>query len=209
MISGAALHGTSKAIQELRLIENLVRSDLWGKWVALAQRKALIWWQQRSVPPGVKARFTTGGAAYYGFGPRVSWRRPPYYHRKGDLERAILRRKPRTSRESGTVETRVAFGGGSLNFMTTENMRPIVGWVDKTISYTSGTGSQQSARSFTVRVPARGGPTYAAAFGNFTKDRPVLEARVSIELRRIVKKAAYTKSGSWRKAVLAPLKGAA
>jgi len=191
------------------MVENLIRSDIWAKWIALAQRKAMVWWQQRAVSPGVKARFTVGGASFYGFGPRVSWRRAPYYHRKGDLERAILGRKPRTSRGSGTVETKVAFGGGSLNFMTTEKMRPIVGWVSKTTSYVSGTGTQAATHAFTRRVPVRGGPTYAAAFGNFTRDKPVLEARVAIELRHIVKKSAYTKSGNWRKALFAPLTGAA
>lgn len=233
MIGGANLRGASRSIQELRMIESLVRSDIWDRWLAKAQRMALLWWRDRRVPPGVAARFTVSGVTYYGFGNR--FRKPyslwPFYRVHGDLERAILLRKPRTSYRGNTVESRLAFGGGTLNFMTTTSkpdMRPIVGWTKTTRSLTetfnvSGytratrTGASISiaaysmtrTRNFSRTDPQRGGDTYAVAFGRFTKDRPAIQARVLVELRKIVRKAAYTKRGDIRKAWLTPVKEAA
>jgi hypothetical protein len=230
MLGGSVLGGASAAIQELRTIENLIRSDIWSRWLALAQRRALVWWQQRRVPPGVAARFTMPGVSYYGFGSRL--RKPysiaPYYRVTGSLERAILARKPKTSRASGSVVSRIAFGGGSLNFMTTTgkpDMRPVTGWTRETRTLTesfnvsSYTRTTRGGASITVQAysmtrqrtvgrsaPTRGGDTFATAFGRFTKDRPVLEARVAIELRNIVRKSAYTKKGDLRTALFAPLK---
>lgn len=232
MLGGLTSLGAGAAMQELRTIENLIRSDIWSRWVALAQRRALVWWQQRRVPPGVAARFTFAGVNYYGFGSRL--RKPysiaPYYHVTGSLERAILARKPKTSRASGEVVSRIAFGGGSLNFMTTTSkpdMRPVTGWTRTTrtltesfnvSSYTRSTkGGSITVQAYSMTrqrtvgksVPVRGGDTYAATFGNFAKDRPVLQARVAVELRRIVRKSAYTKKGDFRASLFAPLKESA
>lgn len=232
MIYGAMLSGSSRAMQELRMIESLIRSDIWNRWVAKAQRNALVWWQQRRVPPGVAARFTISGVTYYGFGSRLRkpYSIPPYYSTRsnGGLEQAILSRKPRTSRMDGTVVSRLAFGGGALNFMTTTSrpdMRPVVGWTRNSraitetynvASYTRSTKSGASVtiagysatrtRTLTKSAPVRGGDTYAVAFGRFAKDRPVIQARVLVELRKIVRKAAYTKGGDIRAAWLRPLK---
>lgn len=226
-----SLVGSGAAVQELRRIEGLIRSDIWNRYVAKAQRQALVAWQQRSVPPGVKARFTVAGVAFYGFGRRgrKPYSLPPYYHNTGALERAILARRPTTSRSSGQVVSRIAYGGGTINFMTTTSrpdMRGVTGWVHRarTISehitvpdYTrpwrrgSSTVVKVSGYSMTRQrtvsksTPIRGGDTFAAAFGRFTKDRPWLETRVAVELRRIVNRAAYTKSGDVRTALLRPL----
>jgi hypothetical protein len=230
-----AIRGSSLAIQELKRIESLIRSDLWNRYVAKAQRNALVWWQQRTVPPGVKARFSVAGVSYYGFGRRYRkpYSLPPYYKNSGALERAILARKPKTSRASGQVVSRLAFGGGTLNFMTTTskpNMRGVVGWVRNTRTITerftvpaytrpwrngSSTVVKVSAYSMTrqrtvgLTKPIRGGDTYAASFGRFTRDMPVIEARVAIELRRIVNRAAYTKGGDVRASLLRPLQESA
>lgn len=226
-----SMAGSGAAVQELRRIEGLIRSDIWNRYVAKAQRQALVWWQQRSVPPGVKARFTIAGVAFYGFGRRgrKPYSLPPYYRHTGALERAILARRPTTSRTSGQVVSRIAFGGGTLNFMTTTgkpDMRGVTGWVrqartvtehitvpDYTRPWRRGSStvvkvsgySMTRERTVGKTSPIRGGDTFAATFGRFTKDRPVLEARVAIELRRIVNRAAYTKSGDVRASLLRPL----
>lgn len=186
------------AVDALRQMENTIRSDIWSRWTAAAQRRALLWWLRRRVAPGVAARFTVSGASYYGFGARQfnPYRIKPYYHVTGSLERLLLSRHPRSSRKSGSVESRLAFGGGSLNFLNTPKQRPVVGWT--TISRPIGTSTSVVTR----RVPVRGGDTYAAAFGRFTKDRPAIEARVAIELRKIVRASAYTKNGRLRSSVL-------
>jgi len=235
MLGGLMSRGSGAAMQELRTIENLIRSDIWSRWMALAQRRALVWWQQRRVPPGVAARFTCAGISYYGFGSRTRkpYSLPPYYHVTGSLERALLARKPKTSRSTGQVVSRIAFGGGSLNFMTTASkpdMRPVTGWTRETRTITEsfnvaaysrtwrgGSSTVVNVQAHTVTRqrtvsrshPVKGGDTFATTFGRFTRDRPVLEARVAIELRRITRKSAYTKKGDFRASLFAPLKESA
>lgn len=227
-LGGVVGAGASRAFQQLRDAESVLRSDIWDRYVALAQRRALIWWQQRRVPPGVAARFTSAGISYYGFGRRgrKPYSLPPYYHVTGRLSRAILARKPKTSRSTGHVVTRLAFGGGALNFMTTPSMRPVTGWVRSTRTITEAftvgayTRPWRRGSPTTVKVsgysvsrqrtvgrskPVRGGETYAAAFGHFNKDQRAIELRVAIELRKIVRTRALTKSGDFRTSVLRPL----
>lgn len=177
----------SRSVDSLATLGRMLRSDIWDRMYATAQRRALIWWRNRRVAPGLAARFTVSGATYYGFGERrfKPYRTKPYYHVTGSLERLVLSRRPRTSRRSGTVVTQLAFGGGRLNFLTSAQHRPVVGW--KTETRTVGN------RTSTRRVPVRGGETYAAAFGRFNRDRPAIEARVQVELRRIMRATAFDK----------------
>ncbi len=231
-LGGVVGIGASRAFQQLRDAESVLRSDIWERYVALAQRRALIWWQKRRVPPGVAARFTKEGIPFYGFGSRSRkpYSLPPYYHVRGDLSRAILARKPKTSRTTGQVVSRLAFGGGVLNFMLGLNMRPVVGWTRSTRTLTEsftvgaytrpwrrGSSTTVSVSSYSVtrqrtvvrHTPTRGGDSYATAFGRFTKDRPAIEVRVAIELRNIVRSRAFTKGGDFRKSVLRPLQTSA
>jgi hypothetical protein len=231
-LSGAVATGTGAGVAQLRALSDVCRSDLWNRWVAQAQRRALIWWRDRRVCPGLAARFTTPGIAYYGFGRRLRKPslQPPYYVVSGRLERALLARRPKTtqaSRNAGVVVTRLAYGGGVLNFLDRPNTRPVTGWTRQTTdrsesysvsSYTRATrgGSitvagyaMQRTRTTTRVTPQRGGLTYAAAFGSFVKDRAAIEARVAVELRRIVRASALTKTGDIRQAVLADRQGAA
>jgi hypothetical protein len=231
MLRGVAGMGASRAFQQLRDAESVLRSDVWERYIALAQRNALIWWRNRRVAPGLAARFTISGATYYGFGQRRfnPYTIKPYYRVTGRLEQMLLKRMPRTSRKSGSVETRLAFGGGSLNFLTTPQQRPVVSWTRVTStkvisvkehtrqgfmkqgvfrSHPNTVPAHTLTRTVVQRVPVRGGDTYAAAFGRFTKDRPVIEARVAIELRRLVRQRGMTKKGNWRASVLRPLREA-
>jgi hypothetical protein len=211
MLRGVAGLGASRAFQQLRDAESVLRSDVWERYIALAQRNALLWWRNRRVAPGLAARFTISGATYYGFGQRRfnPFTVKPYYHVTGRLEQMLLKRMPRTSRKSGTVETRLAFGGGSLNFLTTPQQRPVVSWTTRqTTTVVQRRDGTTTSSVSSRRVPVRGGDTYAAAFGRFTKDRPVIEARVAIELRKLVRQRALTKKGNWRASVLRPLREA-
>lgn len=232
MISGVSLLQTSAALQKTREIGLLLKSNIWDRFVAKAQRRALMWWKKRTVPPGLAARFTIAGARFYNFGRRG--RKPstllPYYLDKNNLRPFILSaaRVPKTSRNTGQVVTRLAFGGGTLNFMGNTgkpNMRAVTGWTRTTrtisenfnvASYTrtlrSGTVvkvnsySMSRVRTVSKATQVRGGETHAAMFGNLSKDKPALEARVAIELRKIVEEDAFTKGGDIKTALL---KGAA
>jgi len=187
--------GNSRSVESLAQLGLMLRSDIWDRMMATAQRRALLWWRNRRVAPGLAARFTVSGAAYYGFGARRfnPYRTKPYYHVTGSLERLLLSRKPRTSRKSGTVETRLAYGGGRLNFLTTPNQRPVVGWTTRQTTTVTQVGTGTVTRVYSRRVPVRGGDTYAAAFGKFNRDRAAIEARVQVELRRIVRSSAFDK----------------
>jgi hypothetical protein len=227
ILQGALATGSGRAIVQMRALAEQIRGEVWRRWYGLAQRRALLWWKLRRVAPGVAARFTNDGARYYGYGNRL--RKPssllPYYKVNNGLELLILNanRKPKTKRTGGgPVETVLAFGGGSLNFMTRDNYRPVIGWTRTTRvlhesfnvgSYTRATksGSVQVQaysmsrwRTVNKSSPRRGGPTHAEAFGNMLRDRPALEARVAIEMRRIIQRSAIDKrTGKIKTSVLA------
>lgn len=193
------------AVDALRKLEDAIRSDVWRRWMSAAQRRALLWWRDRRIAPGLAARFTVSGAAYYGFGARRwhPYRLKPYYRVNGGLERLLLARKPRSLRGTGPVESRLAFGGGSLNFLDGPQQRPVVGWTRSQVTTVTQLRSGATTTiTSTRRVPVRGGDTYAAAFGRFGKDRAAIEARVAIELRKIVRASAYTRKGAFRSTVL-------
>ncbi len=97
----------------------------------MAQKEALILWRDRKSAPGIAARFTKAGATYYGFTPRST----KYNKRKGGLPdftytgklREMLHgRKPRsiTAGNSDMAVTRLAYGGGALNFDFHEDALP-------------------------------------------------------------------------------------
>jgi hypothetical protein len=212
-VTSAAIRGESKSVAALQRLSAQIRGDIWNRYMATAQKRALIWWRDRSVSPGLKARFTVSGASYYGFGKRL--RKPsslrPYYNVTGALERALLARKPKTkqaSKNGGIVQTILNFGGLSLNLMTTTakpDMRGIVGWTRETKTKTESFNiaaytrpwrrgsstivsvpahSMTRVRTYNRHKPVRGGETHAALFGKFHRDAPVIQARVQVELRR-------------------------
>lgn len=231
--AAVAMRSDTKTVARIQALADQIRGDLWNRWLAIAQKRALIWWRDRSTPPGLKARFTTQGIHYYGFGRRG--RKPstlyPYYHVTGALQRALLARKPRTkqaSKNGGVVQTLLKFGGLSLNLMTTTSkpdMRPVVG-VAKNIrtmtesfhvgsyvrtlrsggSITVAAYDMTRQRSVTKTTLVRGGETHAALFGKFTRDAPAIQARVAIEMRRIIRASAYDKrTGLFKSSVVRPV----
>ena len=221
VLTGLRSSGGGPAVAALLRIAEQLRGDLLNRWMALAQKRALIWWRNRRVCPGLRARFTVAGAAYYGFTSRE--RKPsslmPYYHISGALEKALMLRKPKTKqakRNGGNVVTRLAYGGHALNLMATTSkpdMRGIVGYsrTSRTITESFHVASHirkdsSGAASVTVSgydmvrhrdvsrsVPVRGGETHAALFGKFVRDRPAIEARVLVEFRKIVRAQAIDK----------------
>lgn len=222
VLNAAAIRGETKSIAAMQRLAEQIRGDIWNRWLAIAQKRALIWWRDRAVAPGLKARFTTSGATYYGFAKRL--RKPsslkPYYHVTGSLERALLARKPKTrqaSKNAGIVQTILKFGGLGLNLMTTTgkpDMRGIVGWTretkTKTESFNIGAytrpwrrgsativhvpaHSMTRVRTYSRSKPVRGGETHAALFGKFNRDAPAIQARVQVEMRRILRASAYDK----------------
>lgn len=219
-LNAAAIRGETKSIAAMRRLSEQIRSDIWNRWLAIAQKRALIWWRDRSVAPGLNARFTAAGATYYGFAKRL--RKPsslrPYYHVTGSLQRALMARKPKTkqaSRNAGVVQTILKFGGLALNLMTTTgkpDMRGVVGYTRevRTVTQSFNVGSYTrpvkgggsvvvAGYSMNRRItrghtkPVRGGETHGALFGKFNRDAPAIQARVQVEMRRILRASAYDK----------------
>ncbi len=219
LVAKASINSDTKTVAKINALADQIRGDIWNRWMATAQKRALIWWRNRSVAPGLNARFTVTGAQFYGFGPRLH--KPssikPYYHVTGSLQRALMKRKPKTpqaSKNGGMVRTTLPFGGLSLNAMTSESgrdMRQIIGftkqssvvhesfdvgsYVRKTKYGTATVRAHHVERErLAVRTIAhRSGLTHAAIFGKFDRDAPVIQARVQVELRKILRASAYDK----------------
>jgi hypothetical protein len=222
-IARLVVRSDTKSVAAIQRLALVIRGDIWNRWMAIAQKRALIWWRDRIVPPGLKARFTVAGAKYYGFGMRL--RKPsslmPYFRVSGALEAMLMKRRPKTPRaslNSNIVRTTLKFGGGALNFLMSTgkpDMRPVVGYsvayVQKTetfnvSSYTRAYRTAGGIKSVTIpsytmtRVakrrtvtPQRAGEPHGVTFGRFTRDAPAIAARVAVEFRRIVRSSAYDK----------------
>jgi hypothetical protein len=161
-------------LKDLSRLAQEIRGDVLKRWVAKAQKSALLEWRDRVLPPGLAARFTIPGRAFYRFAYRFSAKtsQPPFL-KTGAFRNMLMNRRPRTSYKGLEVVTRLKFGGGPLNFLG--NRR---GW---TSLITTATGK--------ARVAAA--RTYVEEFGAFQKDQPWIERKIAINLRRIYRSAAY------------------
>jgi hypothetical protein len=199
-----------------------LRSNIFRRWMSLAQKRALIWWQQRRQAPGLLARFTKSGNAFYGFAKRAS----SYRRRKGNLpdfiftgrlRDALMQRKPVSLHGGQVVRTVLKIGGGSLNFL--KNKVPLravpstIGYVTTQVgAYTRttprGTAQVVSHRRrvphATRNPPVPAGRSYGEEFSDLSKDMQAIQTRVMVEFRRIVARMAYTKRGGLRSSVVDP-----
>lgn len=215
------------SLPDLTALVQQLKGDLFVRWTRRAQKAALIEWRDRRESPGLAARFTAAGSAFYGFGER-----PTKYNRgkgstqdyvkTGDFRDSLKLRKPRAIRGTGdTVTTRLRYGGGVLNFLTkigpmTNEARiveripvQIRGYsyrvqmnLDKTggreITVRGHTAQRQRIR----RQVTRSSTSYAAEFGRFVKDQPWIAQRTAELFAEIVRKAAFTKGGKLKSSVL-------
>jgi hypothetical protein len=129
----------------------------------------------------------------------------------------LAKRKPRTIRGTkADVTTRLAYGGGHLNFLA--NIGPVIGEhkeVTRVPIVVAGYAYKHHKTAKIVVVPGhaatrkrirwvfeRSSESFADAFGRFDRDRPWIAARVPELFMKIYERAALTKGGTIRSSVL-------
>lgn len=205
-----------------RLVAQL-RGDLFRRWMARAQKAALIEWRDRTQAPGLAARFTTAGNDFYNFrglhgrSYYVQKGRLPDYVKTGRLRDMQAARRPQTIRANdGDVVTRLRIGGGALNLLTT--IGPVIGEtreVSRVTVVQSGYSYAHHKTGATVTVAAhpttrqrirwkyeRASESFADAFLKLDRDRAFLAEATERHFRAIVRGAAMTKGGTIRSSVL-------
>lgn len=214
---------SANPLPDLQRLVDQLRGDLFARWMGRAQKGALIEWRDRTQAPGLAARFTFAGNDFYGFRGHngrsyfVQKGRLPDYVKTGRLRDMLAKRKPRTIRGSkADVTTRLAYGGGALNFLA--NIGPILSEhkeVTRVPIVVAGYAYKHHKSAKIVVVPAhpstrrrirwvyeRSSESYADAFGRFDRDRPWIANRVGELFLVIFQRAALTKGGQLRSAVL-------
>lgn len=212
----------SSLLPDLQHLVDQLRGDVFARWMARAQKGALIEWRDRTTAPGLAARFTFAGNDFYGFRSQhgrsyfVQKGRLPDYVKTGRLRDMMKARLPRTVRGTGDVTTRLAYGGGALNFLTA--IGPVIGEHKEVtrIPVTVAGYSYKHHRSGAIVVVAshpgtrkrirwvyeRSTESFADAFGKFDRDRPWIANRVGELFLAIFRAAALTKRGELRSSVL-------
>lgn len=218
---------TAAIYQDFGALVAQLRGDLFRRWMRRAQKAALLEWRDRKAPPGLDARFTKAGAEYYGFGNRKH-RKPFlanvwYYSHSGDLRAMMHGRRPRSLRSDTQVVTRLKFGGGALNFLT--KLTPVRSISRELHSGVAGVSAYDYTRRVKstgvrinvtvpkhlanwkryVRVYHRGGQSYAAEFGDFSKDREWISTRTGALFLRIFRRGVLARDGSLKSAPFAEL----
>ncbi|MES2340006.1 MAG: hypothetical protein V4537_18080 [Pseudomonadota bacterium] len=218
---------TTNPLPDLERFVDQLRGDLFARWMARAQKGALIEWRDRTTAPGLAARFTFAGNDFYGYhgqdhdvGSRGYMQKKgflPVYVKTGRLRDMLAKRKPRTIRGSkADVTTRLAYGGGALNFLS--NIGPILNSHRETTRVpivVAGYSYKHHKTATIVVVPGhaatrkrirlvveRSSESFADAFGRFDRDRPWIAARVPELFMKIYERAALTKGGTLRSSVL-------
>lgn len=201
----------------LRRIAEALRSDVFRRVMASAQKAALVWWRDRVTPPGVAARFTSAGERFYRFGDRgtTQARKRPLYVQSGQLRAAVLRRRPTTRYKGGAVETRLSIDGGALNALSRVNPLRAQHRTTRTVvvSYQVPAHQRRSPggklvavvgysvmreQAVRTRVDVRAPPSMRAEFAPRPADLRAIEARVRYEWERAAKRIALTKDGRIR-----------
>ncbi len=214
---------TANPLPDLQRLVDQLRGDLFARWMARAQKGALLEWRDRMQAPGLAARFTFAGNDFYGFKGQhgrsyfVQKGRLPDYVKTGHFRDMLAKRKPRTVRGSKVdVTTRLAYGGGVLNFLA--NIGPVIGEhkeVTRVPIVVAGYAYKHHKTAKIVVVPGhaatrrrirwvfeRSSESFADAFGKFDRDRPWIANRVGELFQVIVQRAALTKNGTIRSSVL-------
>lgn len=214
---------TANPLPDLQRFVGQLRGDLFARWMGRAQKAALIEWRDRTQAPGLAARFTFAGNDFYGYRGQhgrsyfVQKGRLPDYVKTGSLRDMLAKRKPRTIRGTkADVTTRLAYGGGHLNFLA--NIGPVIGEhkeVTRVPIVVAGYSYKHHKTAKIVVVPGhaatrqrirwvfeRSSESFADAFGRFDRDRPWIAARVPELFLKIYQRAALTKAGTIRSSVL-------
>lgn len=211
----------------MKLAETL-RGDVFARWMKRAQKAALIAWRDRKIMPGLAARFTREGASFYRFSPTPnryakSKGNLPEYVKTGRL-RDLMRTRMTRSKHGADVVTSIRFGGGPLNFLTaiggvvTTRKDKVTGTelvnaysyprrtkAGATVTISVASYGRRYSRVRTTLI--RSGISYAAQFGDLSRDREWIRVRSLVEFRRILRGAAFDKNGVLKSTVLEPLDG--
>lgn len=211
------------AFKDLDAFVQQLRGDLFARWMRRAQKAALLEWRDRKDPPGLAARFTAAGAAFYRFGPRSSYGvlnrikgGTQHYVLTGGTRDMMAKRRPTAVRGTQDIVSRLKYGGGKLNFLTNVGAvtgRNVVRWRETvavagytykhhktgaTVSVSPGTSNRARKKvTFT-----RSATSYAADFGRFLRDSPWIADRTAVLFREIIRRAAFTKGGMLRSNML-------
>lgn len=213
---------TAPAYVDLDTLVQQLRGDVFARWMRRAQKAALLEWRDRIQPPGLAARFTKAGSAFYGFGERTQKYNkskrgyPQDYVKSGGFRRQVLKRRPRSFRGGTAIVTKLAYGGGVLNFLTgigpvtsqavikSVQSVPVSGYTYRHPKTGTAVTVQPRARLqiTTVGKPQRSSVSYADEFGRFMRDRPWLATRTLELFKLIVTRGAFSKRGKLRSTVL-------
>lgn len=210
---------------DLYAVLDLLRSDIWLRWMRKAQKLALEEWQMRKKWPGLQARFRRENTQEMGLGDPLrfkgsgaSRRNNHPFFRTGSLFKRVMWAKPKAKTTSKTkAKTVLSYGGGALNFL--RNVRPVVGRAAQQVSsvvqvpghqvaaHTRRTGGrsvgvdahQRNAyamtRTYTKYVPTYAPKSYAEAYEGGPEDNEFIAERTEFYFMEIVRKAALTKTG--------------
>ncbi len=203
------------ALPDLEALVAQMKAGFFSRLMRAAQKQALTEWRDRREAPGLAARFTDAGHTFYGFGQRWGhyWLKKgslPDFVKTGRLRDTVLKRKPKSKNAGGTdVVSRIAYGGGALNFLVnvggitnisrvTERVPIVVaGYAykhHKTGSIVSVAGHAATRKRIRT-VVTRSSRSYADEYGDFTRDRPWIAQRVGEVFGELFKRTALTKGG--------------
>lgn len=215
---------TTAALPDLERLVLQMKDTLFARLMRRAQKAALAEWRDRTTAPGLAARFTDAGAKVYGYGERGRYYYGhkgmlPDYVKTGRLRDMLLKRKPRSSNAGGDdVRTRIAYGGGVLNFLTTigpviSEKREVTRVAITIDAYTykhHKTGALVSVAAYPstrrrIRYAyQRASESYAAAFGRFDRDRPWIAKRVDELFLLMFRRLALKPDGTLKTSAVSP-----
>lgn len=200
------------SLPDLDSLAQQLKSGLYLRYMRAAQKMALLEWRDRTAAPGLAARFVYANRKIYNFADRTG----RYDQRKGylpdyvfssALRDAMKTREPVSVNGGGTeAVTRMKYGGGHLNFLTTKRGShgpPTISRMDINVAIqpytktqvrddgsatvTAVSGYTQVRRNRKVTTWNMSPDSYSAEFGRFTLDAPWIKARTLDYFRQIVR----------------------
>jgi hypothetical protein len=199
-------------LPQLQAMAASLAEPVWRRLMTRAQKAALIQWRDSTTAPGLAARMTRAGKDAYGYADRISTPRrkrgtAAAFNKSGALARMLATRRPRGIRDPAMVRTRLAIGGGALNFLggmrggTVSTVRvPVAVQISAHAVRThtrrsTGVAAYARASYSAIRIRRR---TNRQEWEDFSKDAPGLRRMVADHFLTIVRSAAYTKTGRTR-----------
>lgn len=228
-------------LRDLSEVVDQIRVEVIERNTKRAQKQAWLSWRDRKQYPGLRHRFSRGTREQYGFSerdPRYTRRRvagtsfwdrarsyvekgalPPYVY-TGRFRNSLLRRKPKTPRDSagGMITTRFTIFGGVLNLLGADKQRGLLRWREEITReirwrgpYTrrSRNGGQHIVRRHqflyrSTEITSTPSPkTYAEEWAFQEGEVAWVRSEVDRVRQELLQKAVFTKKGKLKKSALA------